>query len=76
MKEVKPKFVFRAVRWDDVIGVEWGSGKNLGPEYGDIDRCYELYYTVPDDLRRPWKVTNRQPIPYLFALNAPTPTSL
>lgn len=72
---INPKVVFDArvllmlTRWDDVIGVEWGSswpsdsGKNVGHGYGDGDRCYELYYTVPDELRRPWQVTGGQSIP-------------
>ncbi|CAM9802640.1 unnamed protein product [Scytosiphon promiscuus] len=61
-------------RWDDVVGVEWGSswpgteagnrgdngdagaGNDSGSESRSEGSSYELYYTVPDDLRRPWQV--------------------
>lgn len=45
-----------------MIGVEWGAnpcshdgkaGSGGGGRDGD---AYELYYTVPDKLRRPWQV--------------------
>ncbi|CAM9946155.1 unnamed protein product [Ectocarpus sp. 12 AP-2014] len=58
--------------WDDVVGVEWGStwspqdlardgggGDGEGSGEGGLKDCsleYELFYTVPDHLRRPWQV--------------------
>lgn len=49
------------------MGVEWGSSWPAAPQAGtsggggggggdDGSRCYELYFTVPDELRRPWQV--------------------
>lgn len=54
--------------WGDVVGVEWGSSwppATPGGEGGGSGKrdpevsSYELYYTVPDDLRRPWQVQRR-----------------
>lgn len=42
-------------RWEDIVGVEWGAPVPC-PD-GDEHRAgFELYYTVPDELRRPWQV--------------------
>lgn len=37
-----------------------GGGGSGGGDDDDGSRCYELYYTVPDELRRPWQVRSSQ----------------